>query len=453
MTHSGQKKISFDYTWFPQTEKLHKAFYTHRTRAAVTGARAGKTTAGIADVRDKAIEQPYYDYVDIDRGEPYTIAIAAPDYPKLERVVLPAWLREFPRSLIKQPYHGTKRTMVVEGIQGDTLIHFLTCKDHEAWAGLKLYGAWIDEFPLISETMYNEVQTRLSDRKGWLLLTGTPRGPNWVKERIYDVHQAGTDPNLFFISWKTIDNPHIDKDEIARLRTTLPPKYFKRQFEASFDVFEGQIYEEFMDDVHAYDPDEYTFMLPSGRRSIGSGPKRVKFRKVVAGVDWGFGVGHPGCILIGGNTLDNKWYIVEESFGEQINVVSMNATVDSWVKRARFLQAKWEVAMFFCDNASPQNIALFRGARLKADGAMKAVKEGIQVVCDYLKINEDDLSTRLQISKKCRETLGEITYYHWREGKEEPEKVNDHTMDALRYLIYTYQMRGTFEREPNYTPR
>lgn len=447
------EKVEFPYVPFKYTARLHRAFHTHRIRAAVTGARAGKTTSGIADVRDRAILQPGYDMDDKDRGEPYTIGIGAPDYPTLERVILPAWLRAIPRNLIVQPYHGTKHSMMIQGKYGFTLLHFLSGKHPESWQGLKLYGAWIDEFPLIPEMMFDEAQTRLSDRKGWMLLTGTPRGPNWVKDRIYDVHTEGSDPNLFFISWKTIENPHIDKQEIERLRKRMPPKYFRRTFEASFDVFEGQIYEDFLEQVHAFDPAEYTFVLPSGRRAIGSGAKKVQFKRIVAGVDWGFAVGHAGAILVGGITHDNHWYILEESYAEQLHVITRDLIADSWVKRARRLAAKWEISMFFCDSAMPQNIATFRGARLKAGLAMKQVKEGILAVADFLRVNEDDLATRFHISRNCRETIGEIIYYHWKEGKDDPEKVNDHCMDALRYMIYTFQMRGTFEREPHYSPR
>jgi hypothetical protein len=446
-------RVEIDYTPFEKTILLHRAFETHRIRVAVTGARGGKTTCGVADCRDKALLQPHYDHLDIDKGEPYTIAIGAPDYPTLERVVLPAWLRAIPRKLIVKPYHGVKREMEIQGRLGPTHIYFLSAGRPESWQGLKLYGAWIDEFPLIDENMFNEVQARLSDRKGWLLLTGTPRGPNWAKERLYNASVNKTDPELFFITWKTLDNPYIPREEIERLRKTMPPKYFRRTFEASWDIFEGQIYEEYLEAFHVRPESEFTFVLPSGRRKVGVGKREVKLKRVIGGIDWGYGVGHPGAILVLAQADDGKWYVVEESHGEQILIASRTVGRDSWTRRAKFLQTKWEVRMFFADNANPQNIAALQAARVEIAPAMKQVKEGIQVVADHLRVNEEDGSPRLYILNTCENTRGEIVYYHWKAGKEEPVKVNDHCMDALRYALYTYYVRGTFVRERNYVPR
>ena len=42
---------------------------------------------------------------------------------------------------------------------------------------------------------------------------------------------------------------------------------------------------------------------------------------------------------------------------------------------------------------------------------------------------------------------------YWKENKEEPEKINDHSMDAMRYLMYTHERHGSFDRELNYQPQ
>ena len=446
-------KVNIDYQPFEKQIMVHQAFDSYRTRVMVTGARGGKTTCGVADAFDRAINQPGYDQVDIDNGEPYTICIGAPDFPMIERVILPAWQRKVPNALMVDPYHGTKHRMIIRGKRGLSFVYFLTCSRPESWQGLKLYGVWIDEFPLIKESMFDEARTRLSDKKGWLLLTGTPRGPNWAKKRLYDAYIEGTDDQIFFTTWKTIDNPYIDKKEIARLKATMPPKYFKRTFEASWDVFEGQIFEEFNESAHVFNPDEYRFILPSGRKAIGTGDNVIKLNRVIAGIDWGYGVDHPGCILVFGMGRNGVWYCLDESLGEQILVFSQNLSQDSWARRAQELRARWEVKMFFADSASPQNINMLKLIRLPVAPALKQVMDGIQAVADLLKIDELSGSTKLMFSNRCQAVLGEIVYYHWMPGKENPAKINDHAMDAMRYALHTYNVRGVFQREKNYTPR
>ena len=446
-------KVKLDYQPFSRQIKVHQAFDTHRVRVMVTGARGGKTTCGVADTFDRAINQPGFRQEDIDNGEPYTISIGAPDFPMLERVILPAWQRTVPSELMVEPYHGTKHRAIIRGKKGLSYVYFLTCSRPESWQGLKLYGVWIDEFALIKESMFDEARTRLSDRKGWMLLTGTPKGPNWAKKRLFDAYIEGTDPSIFFITWRTIDNPYIDKEEVERLRKIMPPKYFKRTFEASWDTFEGQIYEEFNEAIHVFNPNEYRFILPSGRRSVGTGDNVIKLTRVVAGIDWGYGIDHPACILVFGLSKNGIWYCLEESIGEQILVFSQNLTVDSWVRRAQNLKAKWEIKMFYADSASPQNINTFRLVRIPIVPALKQVMDGIQSVSDLLKVDEMSGSTKLMFSSACSETISEIVYYHWLPGKENPAKINDDAMDAMRYALHTFSIRGVFQREKHYMPR
>jgi hypothetical protein len=87
---------------------------------------------------------------------------------------------------------------------------------------------------------------------------------------------------------------------------------------------------------------------------------------------------------------------------------------------------------------------------LKCVGAVKDVKDGIECVAKYLHVDVEANEPMFFVLDDCRATIDELTYYHWKDGKEEPEKVADNTCDALRYMIYTQETRGRFRREPNY---
>jgi hypothetical protein len=468
--------------------KLHEAFGHFQTRVAVTGARGGKTTCGIHDVVDRAIRQPGFYHSDIDRGEPYHIAVAAPLHSTVQEVIRQPLCRAIPERLIIRQYHSTDRNVKIQGLHGETWISFFSASKPSAWQGRKWYGFWMDEFPLCPEGALDEASARLSDRQGWTLLTGTPQGPNWAFKRLYKPWEecqkirAQLDAtaskvrkeeleqqlkyaegnHIFFATWKTVENPHIDKEYIEGMRRRLPSKYFKRTFEASWEYFEGQVYEDFLEQVHVVEPSSYEFILPSGRRSVKPGMdsrgmskrglrQKVQLGRVMAGVDWGFGSGHEGAIVVGGVGRDGTWYILEDERDEGVLVVGRNSATDSWVKRAQILKAKWEIDQFVCDTQSPANIGQFRAAGLAAEGAVKDVSEGIQAVSMLLKPDEETLIPKIFFLRSCEKVIDEIQFYHWLPGRETPAKINDHCMDALRYLIYTHSKRGVFRRQVNYT--
>ena len=424
-----------------------------RIKAAICGARSGKTFGAAAEFVDKCIQQPGYLDVDIQRDMPYTVAVGAPTFPMVDRVILPTLLRLIPNALKLDKYHGTKRLLRIRGMKGETHIYFLSGKDPEGWQGQELYGVWLDEFPLTKELLYDEIQTRVSSRRGWILLTGTPRGPNWAKERIYDYAQTEKgQEEVFFISWNTLDNPFYPRDQLEYHRSNMPEKYFKRTFEASWDVFEGQIYDEFNEAIHVVDNESVTFLLPSKRRKVGEGGQEVMLQKVIAGVDWGYT--HPGAIVVVGMDVLGKYWVLDESSDREVLVSAREGTQDSWCRRAMVLKAHWEVEDFYCDPASSEYISQFQKHGLRALKAKKDVHEGIECVAKHLHPGIQGNYPKLVILSHCANTIEEIKYYHWRErgGEivEDPAKADDHCMDALRYAIYSHTRTKMFRREPAY---
>jgi len=417
--------------------------------ALVSGARGGKTQTGACAATIWALEQPGYLIKDIYADEPYVIMIGAPTFPLLYTVIVPTMLRMLPEELVVGRYNETKKRIIVQGQYGLSYIYFRSGTKVSSWYGMKPYRVWLDEFPVVKEELYDEIQTRLSDTKGRMLLTGTPQGPNWAYHRIY-VPWLNGDERINFYTWRTVDNPYIDPEFIESKRKSMPSRYFKRTFEATWDTFEGQIYEEYLPDVHLQPRKNFSFFLPKTGQRMGKGEQHVRLRRVVAGVDWGYGPGHAGVILVLGLDTTGRWFVLEESVSEHL-LKTAEPLVDSWTSRARALAIKWEIERFYCDTEDPEAIAQFRRSGIKAQGAVKDVLAGIQAVARYLHIDEDTLEPRLIVLSDCRATSEEFTYYHWQEGKEKPVKINDNCMDALRYGIYTDGLRGKFKHEPAYS--
>lgn len=448
----------------PFNKQVAPLFSETPIAAVVTGARGGKTKLGcFASIMD-AIEQPGYFKSDINDGLPYTMAIGAPTFPMLQRIILPTFLSMIPPELIIGKYHQTRKRLRVRGVKGESHVYFLSGNAFQSWMGMSLYRAWLDEFAQCREVLFDEVQVRLSDRKGTLRLTGTPQGPNWAFDRVYKpwserkrIQAAGEvlDPDhpgldIDFFTWRTVDNPWIDKTFIEHKQKTMPPRFFRRTFLATWETFEGQIYEEWLEAIHVKRREDFRFKLPCGR-FVGNGERVVPLNRVVAGVDWGYAPGHAGVIIVGGQDTAGRWWLLEESVAEGV-LVSADAGTDCWVTRARSLRVKWEIERFYCDTADPEAIAQFRRARLPAVMSIKDVKPGIETVSKYMHVEEDWGEPRMYAMDDLRTTIDELTYYHWLEGKEKPDKIADNTADAVRYMIHTQETKGRFRREPNYAP-
>jgi len=414
----------------------------------IAGARSGKTTTGGLKTAIVATRQPGFTVGDLDNPDGYVLGVGAPTFRMLFRVVVPEIRRSIPRELVIEDRAETKQRMVIRGRWGRTTIFFLSAQHAASWYGLKLAWAWVDEFPLVKEMLFDELQTRLSDRKGQLFLTGTPQGPNWAYDRIY-LPWTQDRGDVDFFTWRTVDNPFMDRAFIESKRKTMPPKYFRRTFEASFETFQGQIFEDYSTLENERQSTDFRFIRPDGV-GVGFGAEIVRLKEIVAGVDWGFA--HNGVIVVVGIALDGRVFVLEESVASGLLVRTDDARDDTWVRRARKLAARWAPATFFCGEDRPENILHFGREGLRARRAVTDVKDGILSIATAIHPLDDGRSGLVVLRDACPVLAGEIARYHWMttsDGteKEEPHKVDDDTVDALRYALHSSQKRKAFRRQ------
>jgi phage terminase large subunit len=91
-----------------------------------------------------------------------------------------------------------------------------------------------------------------------------------------------------------------------------------------------------------------------------------------------------------------------------------------------------------CDPSSPANIDKLKQAGLDAEKANNEVVPGIAAVGGRF------AQKILLVHRSCVALSGELRTYSWKQRKDntiiadEPNKVNDHSMDALRYAVMAY---------------
>lgn len=249
---------------------------------------------------------------------------------------------------------------------------------------------------------------------------------HWIKQRNKDGH-------LRLIHTRHQDNPSLfNRDgsptpqgtkSLARL-SALSGVRRKRLFEGIWATAEGAVYDKFDSAVHVKIRDYAEF---------------ITFWLTV---DEGYT--NPAVILLVGVDSDGRWHIFKEFYerGKLQSVVVAQAKewFDSVYERELSDGTKETVRCSgaVVDESAAGLIADLANNGVPAQGAKGRVLDGIQHIQDRLKV-QDDERPRLTVDPSCVNTINEFESYVWKKSsagisKDEPNKENDHAMDAIRYL-------------------
>lgn len=139
-------------------------------------------------------------------------------------------------------------------LPGGGSIEIRSAEDVDALRGEGLDGVVIDEAASMAEEAWTEaLRAALSDRRGWCVFMGTPKGrANWffrmyvrgVDEATAAKLHLDADPRRpGWASWQrpSSDNPQLTADELDDARLDLGSLLFAQEYEASFVVVAGGV--------------------------------------------------------------------------------------------------------------------------------------------------------------------------------------------------------------------
>ena len=249
--------------------------------------------------------------------------------------------------------------------------------------------------------------------------------------------QSWTDGRRRVVRGRTRDNPYLPAGYEHDLRTRPgASKAWVRQFlDAQMGAVEGAVYETFDRDVH---------VVPASSL-VGR-----KWREVGAGVDWGWS--KLGVFLTVAMDGRGDCYVLAEDAHARKNV---DDTPNGWlpIMHKRCVGAR--VRSVHCDPSRPGDIDA-TGTKLAGIAlvypADNEVAEGLRRVLARLEWAVERARTAastggelvgrgaLYVSDECVVTIAEFEGYQYRRDKDgaytdQPEKRNDHAMDALRYAL------------------
>lgn len=221
-------KINTLYQPRDQQKLIHKAVRDNRFNVVVAHRRMGKTVSAINQLIHSALicplKNPRFAYI-------------APTYTQAKRI---AWdyLIDYTRPLKPQinnqelsiSFRGRKINLYGADGTGDSL------------RGIYLDGCIIDEIANINPSMfYDIIRPALTDRKGWCMFIGTPKGSNHFKDLRDRAESKAEGWNL--LEFKASATNLIDKDELRMARNEMGENKYAQEFECSFDsAIEGAYY-------------------------------------------------------------------------------------------------------------------------------------------------------------------------------------------------------------------
>lgn len=202
------------------------------------GRRGGKTRIGaLAVVEELTIPNVWW-------------WASAPTYRDLEDFVMPAFFAQVPQAWLDDPRTEWSESEYTLVLPNRAMIQFRSLEDAEAGRGPGLDGWWIDEICKLTKHHWEVGRPMLSDRRGILIATTTPKGEDWVDESFYQTAEAGR-PGYWACSYRTTDNPIFQtpegQEEIAEAKASMSELMFRQEYEADIVTFTGAIYGEYVD--------------------------------------------------------------------------------------------------------------------------------------------------------------------------------------------------------------
>lgn len=218
------KNVTTGYIPRPLQLVLHRSF--KRFNVIVCHRRFGKTHLALNEIIDQAFrntrKNPQYAYI-------------APTYGQAKRIawdLLKDYLKAIPGVIINE---ADLRIDIPRPASDDKIrIILLGAENPGSVRGIYLDGVIFDEYAEMNPEIWSSVvRPALSDREGWAIFIGTPKGSNHFYE-IYKTAQATE--GWFAQIYKASETNIIPKAELDAARATMSDNEYDQEFECSFSA-------------------------------------------------------------------------------------------------------------------------------------------------------------------------------------------------------------------------
>lgn len=336
--------------------------------------------------------------------------------------------------------HKVKDNKIVFGNGSQIVFRHLEDVYASGISGMNLGGFYVDQAEETEESVFNTLTARLRrpvvDENGNTgprmgILTFNMAGHNWIwrlfKKKMGKDKKPITNPEDFtLIEASTLDNAaHLPEDYLKDLMSK-DKEWIARYVYGSWDVFAGQIFDDFDPAKHVVTHRE---PHPGSVIFLGIDPGYVDpFAAVWLAIE-------PG----------GQHYIFAEHY-------QTGKTTEWHAQLIRAISQKYHIAATYTDSAAAQVIADLNASGIYCIGAKKETLQstsdiytgGVTKLKELLKIDPVTKRSGIIISDRCVNLIYELQQYAWKQRKGEmnapevPEDKNNHAIDAVRYILLNY---------------
>jgi phage terminase large subunit len=213
--------LELGYTPRAQFVPFHKR--TQRWACIVTHRRAGKTVASIMDLIDKALRHA--------KGADAHYSYIAPTYAQAKDVVW-SYLKRFTANVPRVEQRESELAVIFA--HNGARVRLYGSDSYDRLRGGYNDGMVLDEYGDWDPRAWPEVlRPTLSDRRGWAVFIGTPRGRN----HFYTIYRdARDDPEWFNLMLRASDTRLLPQEELDDVQRTLSDSVYAQEYECSFEA-------------------------------------------------------------------------------------------------------------------------------------------------------------------------------------------------------------------------
>lgn len=284
--------------------------------------------------------------------------------------------------------------------------------------GFTAAGFYFDEVTLLPRSFVEQCLARCSVEGAKFWFNCNPEGPlHWFKTEYIDKLK---ELNLYRLQFKLYDNPSLSKEVIARYESMFTGVFYQRFVLGEWVLANNIIYDSFNKERNTYS--EIPIYVKEEIKPIYSAD---------------YGTLNPMVFLECYIDRTNEYPIIyidrEYYYSGRSN--SLTKTDSEYVEEFNSFKNPNYISLTV-DPSAASFISACQKSGIFVKKANNDVEEGIAMVHTMLNMG------LIKINSNCVETLKEIGSYQWdpkkaESGKEAPLKINDHCMDALRYMVNT----------------
>lgn len=237
---NGVQTVILDYV--PRKAFLPFHERSKRNTVIVAHRRAGKTYSVIQDLIARALNFQKKDPATHQLLLKPKFAYLCP-YKGQAKQVAWQYLTDFTKEIPGVKKNETELWVEIPTVTGDTARIFLAGADNpDNLRGLYFDGVVLDEYGDMKPEVYSKViRPALSDRIGWVVFMGTPKGKNDFYKKW---EKAQADPAKYFsLRLKASESGLVSTSEIEGMKEDMEVEEWEQELECSFDAaFRGSFY-------------------------------------------------------------------------------------------------------------------------------------------------------------------------------------------------------------------